>query len=111
MYGITVFKCVMIVAGLNSHMHSTPPHYERVQATETGGMAFNRPLSSTFTLQLLFLEILYSFLCFFRLISWNSRLFPVQSNLKTTPSTSKYFPATPFYFKRPAAFENSYAPF
>lgn len=67
MYGITVFKCVMIVAGLNSHMHSTPPHYERVQATETGGMAFNRPLSSTFTLQLLFLEIFIPFFVSFAL--------------------------------------------
>lgn len=94
------------------HMHSTPPHHEHVQL-QRRGTAFNRPLPSTFTLQLLFLEILYSFLGFFCLISRNSHLFPVQSNLKTDhpPSTSKYFPATLFYFKRPAAFENSYAPF
>lgn len=103
----------MIVAGLNGHMHSTPPHYERVQATETGAWPSTDLYQAHLLcyIQLLFLYILYSFLGFFRLISWNSRLFPVQSNLKTTPSTSKYFPATPFYFKRPAPFENSYAPF
>lgn len=68
----------------NSHMHSIPPHHKHLQAVQRlGCTAF---ISSIFTLQLLFLEILYSILGFFCLVSQHPHLFPVQSESWPPPS-------------------------
>lgn len=94
------------------HMHSTPPHYEHVQLQRRGA----RPSTGLYQAHLLcncyfwkfFIPFLVSFALFLGIHIFSCS---IQFENWPPPSTSKYFSATLFYFKRPAAFENSYAPF
>lgn len=112
-YGITVFKCVFILALIKSTMHPTPPHHKHLRVQRLRCMVFSSNLpkhtysSPTAVLgNSLFMVSSPLFLSIY--------IFPCLSPIRfdhhpQTPQTA--FQPPPFTLKTRAAFENSYAPF
>lgn len=96
-YGITVFKCVLILTPIKATMHPKPPYYKHLQGVQRLLSTWSSVViyqNILIVLQLLFWQILYSTNGFFPLVSKHLYLFSLFKpnqiwKLTTTPKHPK----------------------